>query len=201
MHPLSPEFYNRSALQVAPDLLGCLLIRTFRGKTVTGRIVEVEAYRENDPASHSFAGLTARNKSMFGPPGHLYVYFTYGMHFCANVVTREEGVGEAVLLRAVEPLTGIETMTRRRFGRPVLRSKADLLHLARGPGRLCEAFHISRSDDGCPLDRDPLFIASSGHRLTSRVIRTERIGIRRGTEKRWRFLLGGEPWVSGRRAP
>jgi DNA-3-methyladenine glycosylase len=113
--PLPRLFYLRPTLAVAHDLLGCLFVKRTGKKLLVGKIVEVEAYKQNDPASHSFHGQTQRNDVMFLEGGHLYVYFTYGMHFCANVVTGKEGIGEAVLIRAVEPLSGLETMEKNRF--------------------------------------------------------------------------------------
>lgn len=199
MRQLPMAFYRRPVLQVAPELLGCIIVRTFRGRTVSGRIVEVEAYREDDPASHSYRGATARNEVMFGPGGSLYVYFTYGMHFCANVVTGVEGHGEAALIRGVEPLTGLDLMASRRYGRKRLRSPADVLSLCRGPARFCEAFHLSRPDNGIPLDSPEIFIAPLSTRPSGGVARSGRIGIRHATEKRWRFFERGSPWVSGPR--
>ena len=115
LNKLSREFYLRPTLKVAKDLIGKFLVRRLNGKLLIGRIVEIEAYLgEKDPASHAYKGKTKRNEVMFGEGGHLYVYFTYGMHFCSNVVTEQEGIGHAVLLRAVEPLQGLETMARNR---------------------------------------------------------------------------------------
>ena len=116
MKPLSRSFYLQPALQVAQELLGKYFIRRIGKNLLIGKIVEVEAYRSNDPASHSFRGKTNRNSVMFCEGGHLYVYFTYGMHFCVNIVTGKEGIGEAVLIRAVEPLVGIEMMKTNRYG-------------------------------------------------------------------------------------
>ena len=147
-----------------------------------GRIVEVEAYRSDDPASHSFRGPTARNAVMFGPAGHLYVYFTYGMHFCANVVAATEGDAQAVLLRAVQPLRGVELMRRRRGGRP------DAI-LTDGPAKLCQAFGIDRRQDGVDLCTDDLLsVVDDGVAPPSAPRVTPRIGIRVATEQPWRWL-------------
>lgn len=134
---LAEDFFGRDATEVAPDLLG----KTFVVGECSGTIVEVEAYTADDPASHSFRGRTARNEVMFGPPGRLYVYFTYGMHHCANIVTGAEGDGQAVLLRAVLPLTGLDAMRRRRG----VRADRDL---ANGPGKLAQAFGLDLSANG-----------------------------------------------------
>jgi DNA-3-methyladenine glycosylase len=206
---LPRSFYLRPTLNVAKDLLGKYLVRRIGQKRLIGRIVEVEAYRENDPASHSYHGRTKRNDVMFWKGGHLYVYFTYGMHFCANVVTREEGVGEAVLLRAVEPMGGIGVMMRRR-GR---RSKDRLLEywsngrlinlpanplLTNGPAKLCEAFGITRKHNGVDLCGKEIWIASDSHRASHfpRVSSSPRVGIRNGRDKKWRFYVRGSVWVS-----
>ncbi len=138
MRRVSRRLLAADAPDVAPVLLNKLLVH---GECI-GRIVEVEAYREDDPASHTFRGRTERNAVMFGPAGHLYVYFSYGMHHCANVVTGPEGVGAAVLLRAVEPVAGLDLMSSRRSGRR---------QLADGPGKLCQAFGIDRTHDGTDL--------------------------------------------------
>ncbi len=160
-----------------------------------GRIVEAEAYQEDDPASHSFRGLTPRTEVMFGPPGHLYVYFTYGMHFCMNVVTGRNGEGSAVLLRAVEPVEGIELMRRHRAVR-------DDRLLCSGPGRLTQAFRIGRGQNGIDLVRgDEMFIAAGKPSLRSLVAEGPRIGIRSATDRPWRLYEVGNPHVSRVRTP
>jgi DNA-3-methyladenine glycosylase len=188
---LPVSFYRRPATQVAPDLLGRTLVaRLPDGRRLSARLVETEAYRRDDPASHSFRGPTARTATMFGPPGRLYVYFTYGMHHCANVVTGEPGAGEAVLLRAAEPLEGIEEMAARRGGRP----PAELLS---GPGKLTQALGLDRSLDGAPLDgRSQLRIEAGSPVAADQVVAGPRIGVSVATEMPWRFSVRGDPWVS-----
>jgi DNA-3-methyladenine glycosylase len=185
---------------VARKLLGKLLVRA--EKAMVGRIVEAEAYfGESDPAAHSFAGKTARNAVLFGPPGHAYVYFVYGMHFCLNVSCEPEGVAGCVLLRALEPLCGLEAMAiGRRLAAPVRASKA-MSSLTSGPGRLCQAFGVTRErDNGADLtapDSD-LQIQDDGF-VAGEVLVTPRIGITKDAERAARFLLADNPFVSGRR--
>jgi len=197
LKPLSRSFYLRPTLQVAQELLGKYFIRRIGKNLLIGKIVEVEAYRSNDPASHSFRGKTNRNSVMFCEGGHLYVYFTYGMHFCANVVTGKEGIGEAVLIRAVEPLVGIEVMTKnRQKGRLHLLDGAYLINLTNGPAKFCQAFGLAHQENGLDLLDSEISITASGF-VSSRLIkRSSRIGIQQGLEKRWRFFIEGNPWVS-----
>ncbi len=179
---LGRRFYARPAPKVARDLIGMTLLH----HGVGGVIVETEAYMGHDPASHSHRGETTRNRVMFGPPGRLYVYFTYGAHWCANVVTGPEGSGEAVLLRAIEPLHGIEVMRKRRGTKD--------RDLARGPGRLTEALAIDKRHDGASLLRGPIgiYAPKRGHRIQA----GPRIGITKGAETAWRFCALGSPWLS-----
>jgi DNA-3-methyladenine glycosylase len=180
---LPRRFYARDALEVAPDLLNKVLVVG----ACAGRIVEVEAYRSDDPASHSFRGRTPRNAAMFGRPGHLYVYFTYGMHHCANVVTGSEHDGQAVLLRAVVPCAGIEVMRSRRGPRPDR-------ELADGPGKLCQAFGIDGSHDGVDLCRSAgVLIVDDGTPPPLDPLVGARVGIRHGRDQPWRWRLGGSP--------
>lgn len=194
MRKLPRSFYLRPTLTIARDLPGKILIRRLGHRLLTGRIVEVEAYLgRRDPASHAFRGMTPRNEVMFGPGGHLYVYFTYGMHFCCNVVTEREGKGCAVLIRAVEPLKGTATMMRLRRrgpGRP-LRS----WDLCSGPGKVCRAFGIGREENGADLCGNGIWItaAAGGH---AAIGRSPRIGITSGREHLWRFYLKGNPHLS-----
>lgn len=176
---LDRAFFERDSPVVAPELLNKVLAVG----ECAARIVEVEAYRSDDPASHTFRGRTTRNATMWGPGGHLYVYFTYGMHFCANVVTSTEGDGQAVLLRAVVPLRGLDVMRTRRGGRP------DRI-LADGPGKLCQAFGLDRADDGTDLVHDPtIMIVDDGTAPPRRPVVTPRIGIRVATDVPWRWLV------------
>jgi DNA-3-methyladenine glycosylase len=187
VNALARCFYARDPLEVAPELLNKLFVVG----ACAGRIVEVEAYRDDDPASHSFRGRTARNAVMFGPPGHLYVYFTYGMHFCANVVTGREGEGSAVLLRAVAPVAGVELMRTRRPG-----ARRDI-DLANGPAKLCQAFAVDRAQDGVDLvGTGPLRIVSDGCTPPSEPGTSSRVGIRVGVDRPWRFFVAGDPHVS-----
>ena len=179
---------------VAPRLLNALVsVSDTDGSVRVGRIVEVEAYRgERDPASHAYRGPTARNATMFGPPGLLYVYRSYGIHWCANVVAGVDGVAEAVLLRAVEPVAGLERM---RGDRPGIARDVDL---ANGPGKLCAALAITGADDGVDLcgRRSRIRLVRDDVGPPARPVRTTRVGITRGVEHRWRFLVPGHPGVS-----
>ena len=160
------------------------------GSSLAARIVETEAYEEGDPASHSFRGRTPRNEVMFGPPGCLYVYFTYGMHHCLNVVTGSGGDGSAVLLRAAEPLIGTEVMVDRR-------GTADLRRLCGGPARLAQAFGVDRAQNGADLvGAGEWAIRAGTPTSTDRIERTGRIGIRVGGDRPWRFVVRGDPFVS-----
>jgi DNA-3-methyladenine glycosylase len=189
---LPRRFYAGDSLEVGPLLLNKLLVRGSR----VGRIVEVEAYRgSDDPASHAFKGETARNAIMFGPPGHLYVYFTYGMHWCANAVCGPEGIGVAVLLRALAPVSGLPAMRR---ARP---SGTPELQLTNGPAKLCQAFGISRPQDGADLvtGAQGLTICDDGVPPPSEPGVSGRIGIRQAADRPWRWWVPGDPYVSGGR--
>jgi DNA-3-methyladenine glycosylase len=188
---LRRSFYRRDPREVAPDLLNKLLVRDRR----VGRIVEVEAYcGAIDPGSHAFRGMTPRNATMFGPPGRLYVYFTYGMHWCANAVCGDEGEGVAVLLRAIAPLRGLDEM---RASRPRARSDRDL---GSGPAKLCQAFSLDGGFDGADLvtsDRG-VTIADDGTPPPVVPAVSERIGLRAGAgdELPWRWYVAGDPNLS-----
>jgi DNA-3-methyladenine glycosylase len=199
LRPLTRDFYRRSPRLVARDLLGRLLVRDAPEGRVAGRIVEVEAYDgANDAASHAYRGETARNRVMFGPPGYAYVYFTYGMHHCMNVVTGPAGRASAVLVRALEPVAGLDLMRSRR-GLAATGEPADA-RLARGPGCVAQALGLTRADDGLDLTQGPLWIADADpDRCGRRVVATPRIGIRHAADLPWRYALAGHPCVSGPR--
>lgn len=192
--PLPRSFYARDPLTVARAVLGRLLVCDSPAGRVSGLVVEVEAYRGAlDPASHAYRGRTARNATMFGEPGHAYVYFTYGMHHCLNLVTEVAGRASAVLVRALEPVDGIELMRARRGVREVGR-------LARGPGNVARALGLTRADDGLDLAHGPLWLSDLPPRRGGRrLCRGPRIGIRVAVERAWRFYLGGHACVSASR--
>ena len=197
--PLGRSFYLQPTLRVARALLGKVLVHETREGRTVGRIVEVEAYRgPRDRAAHSAGGRrTARNETMWGPPGHAYVYFIYGMHHCVNVTTQRPGVPEAVLLRALEPLEGIDLMRARRG-----LADGPEWRLCRGPGSLCQALGVTRTDDGTDLVAGPLRILDAPAIRTRLVARTARIGVAyAGTDalRPWRFLVVGSSAVSGPR--
>jgi len=195
---LPREFYDRDPRRVSRELLGKVLVRREAKNFLTARIVEVEAYLgKNDPAAHSFAGRTPRNAVLFGPPGYAYVYFIYGNHYCLNVSCLPDGVAGGVLFRALEPLTGLAEMARSRG--VSLHGPRDLRHLTSGPGRLAEAFGITRErDNGKDLaDSDSdLFVMDDGFRAP-RVLTTPRIGITKAAERPLRYVIAGNRFVSG----
>lgn len=194
-HVLPQRFYRRSPDQVARGLLGKIMARRFDGEWLSGRIVEVEAYfGKDDPAAHSFAGKTARNAVLFGPPGFAYVYFIYGMYSCLNVSCEPDGQAGGVLFRALEPLTGMATMARLR-GLPKT-AKPKLL--TSGPGRLCEALDVTRAGQNGLDFTDPkseLQILDDGFRPAS-ILATPRIGITKAADRPDRFVIEGNEFVS-----
>jgi DNA-3-methyladenine glycosylase len=182
---LTREFFARSVHDVAPELIGATLLVDGVG----GRIVEVEAYDQDDPASHSFRGSTARTASMFGPPGHAYVYRSYGIHWCLNIVCAEPPRAEAALVRALEPTDGLDEMRERRGLEP---ARA----LCSGPGKLCQALGITRVLDGLPLDEPPFELLAREEEPP--LVVGSRIGITRAVEQPWRYGLAGSPFLSRR---
>jgi len=184
---LKRDFFDRSVHEVAPDLIGVTLLVNGVG----GRIVEVEAYDQEDPASHGYRGRTARNAAMFGPPGHAYVYRSYGIHWCLNLVCREAGVPEAVLIRALEPTNGLDLQQSRR-------GVDDVRALCSGPGKLCQALGITSEHDGLALDVPPFEVEDRGE--APEIVTGPRIGITRGTDLSWRYMSAASPYLS-RAAP
>ena len=182
---LGKDFFARSVHEVAPGLIGVTLLVDGVG----GPIVEVEAYDHEDPAAHGYRGKTVRNASMFGPPGHAYVYRSYGVHWCLNFVCEEEGVASAVLIRALEPAHGIDVMRERR-------GLDEVRLLCAGPGRLCQALGITVEHDGLPLDEPPFeLLARETH---PDIVVGPRIGITQAADRPWRYGLAGSRFLSRR---
>lgn len=197
---LTKPFYAQDAVTVAKELIGCVLFHQHPRGRVGLRLVETEAYRGViDPGSHGFRGMTARTEVMYGPPGRLYVYFTYGMHWCANIVCAREGECEAVLLRAGEPFEGIDLMKRFRRG------TSDQRLLAAGPARLCQAMGIDKRHNGTTLLRGGPFWCAQDETTDEyrrrEIAQTVRIGLSegRGHDIPWRFVIPGHPYASRRR--
>ena len=210
---LERDFYLKDTVEVARRLLNCVLCHKTDAGMAAGRITETEAYTNDDPSCHSFRGKTARNAPMFGPPGHAYVYFTYGMHFCFNAVTGPVGIGDAVLIRAVEPLEGWELMGRRRglaeeeIERLVEAQSDETVRrrwartLCGGPGKLCQAFGMTRAENGVDLTiSGGLWIAPPPlgfvEAAPEAIVASPRIGIRQAVDLPWRFTQRGDPYVS-----
>ena len=202
INPLDRAFFARNPRRVARELLGKVLVRDCGKPRLAGRIVEVEAYLgQNDPASHSFVGKTARTAVLFGPPGYAYVYFIYGNHYCLNVSCEPDGKAGGVLFRALEPLEGIEEMARAR--QVAVQGPRDLVRLTSGPGRLAEAFGITRErDNGGDLTSPDsgLWIGDDGFRA-GKIQVTPRIGISKAADRPLRYILAGSGFVSGRKTP
>ena len=183
------EFLDKPASVAAPLLLGCILEREIDGVILRARIVETEAYDQTDAASHSYKGKTERTNVMFGTPGHLYVYFTYGMHYCCNIVVGEAGHGSAVLIRAVEPLEGEDVMAQHRG------DKAGV-EISNGPAKLCQALMIGKILNGHDLRESPLKLIIREPLPNNDIIQTTRIGITKDTDTPWRFYVKDNPYVS-----
>lgn len=190
---MNPALYRLTTEELARELLGYSIYRETPDGIVSGIIVETEAYlSSNDPACHAARGKTRRNATMFGPPGRAYVYFIYGNYYCLNVVSAPEGMGEAVLIRAVEPLSGLNLMRKRRAG------KQDC-NLTNGPGKLCQAFAVDTYLDGHDFRYSPLYIAASKDNYVRRkIVATPRIGVSSGQDKKLRFIISGNKYLSRR---
>lgn len=190
--PLPRAFYQRDPVEVAPELIGALLVRRVAGAELVGRIVEVEAYDSEDPASHCFRGPTDRNRAMFGEPGHAYIYLSHGLHHCLNVTARGRLPAGGVLIRALQPVLGTATMQ-------ALRGRQALTDLASGPGKLTQALAVDPSLYGTDMTKEgPLFICRADP-TAPQVVATPRIGISRATDRLWRFIEAESRFVSGPR--
>jgi DNA-3-methyladenine glycosylase len=190
MKPLPQSFYHRNTNIVAQELLGKWLVRWVEGHTLVGKIVETEAYiGEDDPACHAARGKTQRTAIMYGPPGTAYIYFIYGMYYCLNAVTESEGFPAAVLIRAVEPIQGLDFMQRQR-------RKTVITSLCNGPGKLCQAFALSGAQNGLPLTSKELSIADAPPLPPTLIDTSPRIGISKGKDHMWRYFIRNNPFVS-----
>jgi DNA-3-methyladenine glycosylase len=188
---LNEDFYQGNTVDIARSLLGTIFVHFSPEGLTSGIIVETEAYlSQDDPACHAARGKTKRNAVMFGPPARAYVYFIYGNHYCFNVVTNREGIGEAVLIRALEPMEGLGLMQERRGG------GQKKINLTSGPGKLCQAMGISRKHNGISLLEYPLYIAAGIALEDSSIGVSGRIGLNQGQDKQWRFFIKGNPFVS-----
>lgn len=185
----SLHFLEGEVVDVARRLLGCVLVRRLGDRRVSVKIVETEAYHQTDAASHSYKGRTPRTEVMFGPAGHLYVYFTYGMHYCMNVVTGKQGEGSAVLIRAVEPVSGEAYI---RANRP----KSTGVQLTNGPAKLCQALAVDKHLNGHDLHGGLLKLEPRSALSDKDIIKTTRIGISQAQDKPWRFYISDNPYVS-----
>ena len=193
---LTRKFFIRPVLVVAKDLLGKVLIKKDGNRVLAARIIEVEAYDGKvDKSSHSFNGKTKRNEVMFNEGGYFYVYFTYGAHFCCNVVTGKRNSGEAVLIRAVEPLLGINKMIVNRFGRE-LKSEKEVYNLTSGPGKVCKAFGFNKEYSGLDLTNCSVFIVNQPKLKKNMIGISKRIGITKSVSLPWRFFEIGNPYLS-----
>jgi len=190
MNTILSEFLQKPAYEAAPLLLGCILEREIDGKVIRVRIVETEAYDESDAASHSYKGKTPRTEIMFGEAGHLYVYFTYGMHYCCNIVTGKPGVGAAVLIRAVEPIEGEQYMQDLR--------QVSGVQLSNGPAKLCQALDIDKRLNGHDLRETPLKLIINEPLYSGDITQTKRIGISQAKDVPWRFYITNNIYVSKR---
>lgn len=186
MTPLSRSFYENDTVSVAKELLGKLLVRKLDDKLLVGKIIETEAYRHSDdPASHAYRGKTERNKAMFEQVGRAYVYFTYGMHYCVNAVAHKEMNAGAVLIRAIEPLKGIDIMIKNRK----IKNESTLTD---GPAKLTQALKITKKQYGVDLTRKTELYIADGERKSVQIVVNNRIGIKNGVDKKWNFKIANE---------
>ncbi len=196
LNKLTPSFYKRDTLIVAKDLLNKFFVRKLNDSFCILKIVEVEAYVGNcDQAAHSFIGQTQRNNVMFQTGGQLYVYFTYGMHYCLNVVTSTEGIGDAVLIRAMQPLNCFDILSLNRFNTKEP-THQQIKNLANGPAKICQALNISKNENGIDLQSDFIFLSNNKLLLPEEIIQTKRIGIKKSVDLPWRFYIKNNPYIS-----
>ena len=191
-HLVFPDFLDRPVEEAARMLLGCLIIRDYKseGEQAWVRIVETEAYDQNDPASHAYHGQSARNAALFGPSGHMYVYFTYGMHYCMNISCQEDGFGAGVLIRACQPVQGLDLLRSHRHGLHPDRE------LTNGPAKLCQALDIDKRNYGHDLRKPPIRLAAASLDQDETITATPRIGISHAKETLRRFVITGNPYLS-----
>ncbi len=195
---LKKDFYNRNVLIVAKELLGKIFVVEDEktNSILKAKIVEVEAYDGSiDKAAHTYNGKTKRNEIMFEEGGFLYVYFTYGIHYCANIVVGKEGEGTAVLLRAMEPISGHNIFYERRFGNKN-NAKKDKVNLLNGPAKICKAFGIDKNENGTDLLKDNIYLLDDGIIPARNIVKTTRIGIKKSTELPWRYYIKNNQYIS-----
>lgn len=185
------KLLNGPVEQLAPRLLGCELVREIDGQRLAGKIVEVEAYDQTDAASHSYKGNTPRTSIMFGPAGYLYVYFSYGMHYCMNVVLGANGYGAAALIRAIEPLAGQDIMSQNRHG-------LSAEQLTNGPAKTCQALAVNKAFNGHDLTKPPLMLIIKPPLAPDQIVQTTRIGISKAKDQPWRFFIKNNKYVSAK---
>lgn len=196
MEKLTKSFYMRDVHLVAKDLLGKIFVRSLTDTIISGKIVEVEAYDGTfDESAHSFIGKTKRNEVMFYGGGFLYVYFTYGMHFCANVVTGNVNDGCAVLIRSIEPIDGIDKMSLNRYKKNSITEK-EKINLTNGPAKICQAFSISKYDNGKSLLDNEIYILNNEPIKDELIATSKRIGIKKSVDLPWRYFIKDNPFVS-----
>jgi len=186
----------RDAVTVAKDLLGKIFVYNTPGQVLAARIVEVEAYKGSvDEAAHSFSGVSERNEVMFRTGGFLYVYFIYGVHFCCNVVTGKEGIGDACLIRGMEPLEGIDIFSKNRFNRNDL-SEKEIIMLLNGPGKICRGFNIDKRLNGIDLTGNTIYILNADKIKKSEIVTVKRVGISKSKDLPWRFYIKDNKYIS-----
>ena len=196
LRKLPKNFYTRELLVIARELPGKILVKKEGRTLLAGRIVEVEAYDGKiDEAAHTYIGRTKRNEIMFNEGGYFYVYFTYGAHYCCNIVTGKKNHGTAVLIRAVEPLAGIRKMSLNRYNKTSLTEK-EKFNLTNGPGKICEAFGITKEHYGLDLTGDKIFLLDSPEIKGNQIVISKRVGIKKSVDLPWRFYIKDNPFVS-----